>query len=88
MPGTPRPTPRDSSAASEGFKGQHTIHGEGSKAARAAHATASAELCQLEDALHVLGMTSAPRTRGRKPAGYSTVRTLADIQWLVRLHHV
>ena len=66
----------------------HTIHGESSKAARAAHAKASAELSQLEDALHLLGMTSAPRARGRKPAGYKPVRTLADIQRLVRLHHV
>ena len=66
----------------------HTIHGESSKVARTAHSKASAELSRLEDALHVLGMTSAPRTRGRKPAGYRPVMTLADIQRLVRLHHV
>ena len=66
----------------------HTIHGETTNVARQEYAKASAELSQLEDALHVLGMTSAPRTRGRKPAGYKPVRTLADIQRLVRLHHV
>jgi hypothetical protein len=40
----------------------------------------SAELSQLEDAMHVLGMTSAPRTRGRKPAGYRPVQTIQDVK--------
>ena len=58
----------------------HTIHGESTKAARHEHSKASAELSQLEDAMHVLEMTTAPRTPGRKAAGYRPVRTLEDVK--------
>ena len=61
----------------------HTIHGESTKAARHEHSKASAELSQLEDAMHVLGMTTAPRTRGRKAAGYRQVRTIEDVRGMV-----
>ena len=36
-------------------------------------------MAQLEDAMHVLGMTSAKRTRGRKPNGYTPLRTIDDV---------
>jgi hypothetical protein len=36
-------------------------------------------LTQLEDAMHVLGMSSAKRTRGRKPNGYTPLRTIDDV---------
>ena len=58
----------------------HTIHGESTKAARLEYSRASAELLKLEDAMHVLGMTTAPRTPGRKAAGYRPVRTLEDVK--------
>jgi len=58
----------------------NTKHGGSSKVARLQLSTASAELSRLEDAMHVLGMTTAPRTRGRKAAGYSPVRTLEDVK--------
>jgi len=58
----------------------HTKHGESSHAARREHSKASAELSQLEDAMHVLGITTAPRTRGRKSAGYRPVRTIEDVK--------
>ena len=58
----------------------HTIHGESTKAARREHSKASAELSQLEDAMHMLGMTTAPRTRGRKAASYRPVRTIEDVK--------
>ena len=57
----------------------HYKHGESSKAARAEYSKASASLSQLEDAMHILKMTSAPRTRGRKPRGYKPVRTVQDV---------
>jgi len=57
----------------------HYKHGESSKAARAEYAKASATLAQLEDAMHIIKMTSAPRTRGRKPKGYTPVRTVNDV---------
>lgn len=57
----------------------NTIHGESTKASRLEYSKASAELLKLEDAMHVLGMTTAPRTRGRKAAGYRPVRTFEDV---------
>jgi hypothetical protein len=66
----------------------HYKHGESSKAARAEYSKASAKLNQLEDAMHVLKMTTAPRTRGRKPNGYKPVRTVQDVlQALVHSSH-
>ena len=33
----------------------------------------------LEDAMYVLKMTDAPRTRGRKPLGYRPLKTIDDV---------
>jgi hypothetical protein len=38
-----------------------------------------AEMMQLEDAMHVLKMTAATRTRGRKPSGYVPLTTIKDV---------
>ena len=57
----------------------HYKHGESTKAARAEYSKASATLNRLEDAMHVLKMTTSPRTRGRKPSGYMPVRTVQDV---------
>ena len=61
----------------------HYKHGESTKAVRAEYSNASATLNQLEDAMHVLGMTTATRTRGRKPSGYKPVRSTHDVVQLV-----
>ena len=58
----------------------HLKHGESIRSARLEHSQASAKLSQLEDALYVLGMTTAPRIRGRKALGYRPVRTIEDIR--------
>jgi hypothetical protein len=36
-------------------------------------------MMQLEDAMHVLKMTTATRTRGRKPNGYKPLTTIKDV---------
>ena len=61
----------------------HYKHGESTKAARAEYSKASATLNQLEDALYILGICSAPRTRGRKPSGYKPVRSAQDVIQMV-----
>lgn len=33
--------------------------------------------------MHVLGMTSAPRIRGRKAYGYVPIRTLEDVKGMI-----
>ena len=61
----------------------HYKHGESTKAARAEYSKASATLSKLEDAMHLLKMTTAPRTRGRKPNGYKPIRSTQDVIRLV-----
>lgn len=61
----------------------HTVHGQETLARRAGRSTSSARLSQLEDAMHVLGMTNAPRTRGRKAHGYVPIRTLDDVREMI-----
>lgn len=56
-----------------------TVHGRDTKAARLERSRGALRLAQLEDAMHVLGMTSAKRTRGRKLKGYTPLRTIDDV---------
>ena len=53
-----------------------TQHGNETRQARAERSAKTAELLALEDIMHVSGMTTAPRTRGRKPSGYKPITTL------------
>lgn len=57
----------------------HTKTGDCSKAARDADSGVSARLLRLEDAMHVLGMSKATRTRGRKPSCYVQVKDVAGV---------
>lgn len=61
----------------------HTVHGQESKAARAERSAGSAKLSRIEDAMYLLEMTTAPRTRGRKARGYVPVKTLDDVRLMV-----
>ena len=61
----------------------HYKHGGSTKAARAEYSKASATLSKLEDAMHLLKMTTAPRTRGRKPNGYKPIRSTHDVIQMV-----
>ena len=41
-------------------------------------------MAQLADVMHAVGMTTATRTAGRKPAGYRPIRTLEEAKaWVV-----
>ena len=43
----------------------------------------------LEDATHILGITEAPRTRGRKPEKHWPVETIDDVlPAIMALHHM
>lgn len=57
-----------------------TIHGRETKVARQLRSRGSLRLAQLEDVMHVLGMTTAQRIRGRKPNGYTPLRTIEDVR--------
>ncbi len=56
-----------------------TVHGRETKAARLERSSGSLRLAHLEDAMHVLGMTSAKRRQGRKPKGYAPLQTMDDV---------
>ena len=58
----------------------HLKHGEATQEARQEYSLAAARLRRLEDAMYVLGMTTAPRTRGRKSQHYLPVRTVDDVK--------
>jgi hypothetical protein len=51
-------------------------HGNETRQARAERSAKSAELASLEDMMHLTGMTTASRTRGRKPANYKPITSL------------
>jgi hypothetical protein len=61
----------------------HTTHGRETREQRAQHSAASARISQLEDAMHMLKMTTASRTRGRKPAGYTPLTSVEDVVQMV-----
>jgi len=58
----------------------HTVHGQETSAARTERSAGSARLSRIEEAMYLLEMTSAPRTRGRKARGYEPVKTLDDVR--------
>ncbi len=58
----------------------HTKTGQYTKAAKLEQSKSSARLARLEDAMHVLGMTTAPRTRGRKSNLYVPVTSVEGVR--------
>jgi hypothetical protein len=64
----------------------NTTHGNETRALRASRTQASRRLAELQDAAHVMGLTSAPRTPGRKPAGYVPLTSLEDVARSMRGH--
>ena len=49
------------------------------KEAIEARAHSARTLASLEDAMYILKMTNAPRTRGRKPLGHVPLKTIDDV---------
>jgi hypothetical protein len=60
----------------------HTKSGQYTKTAKLEMSKSSAYLAQLEDAMHVLGMTTAVRTRGRKSSLYVQVTGIKGVRQL------
>ena len=57
----------------------HIKTGEFTKQAIKERSQKLAEMMQLEDACHLLSLTTASRTRGRKPTGYTPLATIKDV---------
>ena len=63
-----------------------TTHGQYTQLAQSLYKQKSAELSQFEDAMHILGMSTAPRIRGRKATGYFKLKSFDDLlAWLPSL---
>jgi glucans biosynthesis protein len=56
------------------------VHGRRTLEAQLEQSATSRRLQQLEDAMHVLGMTTAKRSRGRKANGYYKITSLDEIK--------
>ena len=61
---------------------QHSnfVHGNRTLESQKKSSEQSARLQMLEDALHLLGMTTAKRSRGRKSARYCKITSVDDIK--------
>ena len=60
-------------------------HGAYSKAGLEAKHAESIQLRQLEDIAVLIGMIKGPRTRGCKPRGYKSIRSMEAVKALVAL---
>ena len=56
------------------------VHGRRTLEAQQEQSAISRRLQQIEDAMHVLGMTTAKRSRGRKAKNYVVVRNVRQIK--------
>ena len=61
----------------------HLVHGEETNQRKLERSEGLLRMAQLEDVMHALGMTTADRTTGRKPAGYRPINTLGEARQFV-----
>jgi hypothetical protein len=59
------------------------VHGNRTLQAESEQSAASRRLQQLEDAMHVLGMTTAKRSRGRKANGYYKIQSVEQVKEVI-----
>lgn len=59
------------------------VHGRRTLEAQAEQSGTSRRLQQLEDAMHVLGMTTTKRSRGRKANGYYKITSVDEIKKMI-----
>jgi C-terminal processing protease CtpA/Prc len=70
-------------AGKDAIRRAHYKHGEQTLEAKAARSAKDAEMQALEDIMHVMNMTSAKRTRGRKAIGYVPIKTFEEARrWI------
>jgi hypothetical protein len=55
------------------------VHGRRTLEAEKQSSVQSAKLQMMEDAMHLLGMTTAKRSRGRKASGYCKITSVDEI---------
>ena len=58
----------------------HLVHGNETKEKRLDRSKKALWFAHIEDVMHVLGMTTAPRQSGRKPSGYKEMKTIDEVK--------
>jgi hypothetical protein len=61
----------------------HTVHRRKTREQRAERSAASVRISRLEGATHVLKMTTAPRSRGRKAADYTPISSVEGVRQML-----
>jgi hypothetical protein len=59
------------------------VHGGRTLEAQAEQSATACRLQQLEDAIHLLNMTTAKRSRGRKANGYCKITSMDEIKKII-----
>lgn len=75
---------RKAESIKRGSDHHNFVHGRRTLEAQLEQSATSRRLQQLEDALHLLGMTTAKRSRGRKANGYKKIISLNDVKRMLK----
>ena len=75
---------RKAESIKRGEQHPNYVHGERTMEAEKQTSEQSAQLQMIEDAIHLLGMTTAARSRGRKAAGYCKISSLDEIKKILK----
>ncbi len=62
----------------------HRIHGRETNQVRQERSQGALRMALIEDVAHAIGLITATRTTGRKPAGYRPIKTLEEVKaWVL-----
>ena len=73
---------RKAESIKRGEQHPNYVHGRRTLEVQLEQSATSCKLQQIEDAMHLLGMTTAKRSRGRKALSYSPITSVDDIKKL------
>jgi hypothetical protein len=74
---------RKAESIKRGEQHPNYVHGGRTLEGQAEQSAVSRRLQQLEDAMHLLGMTTAKRSRGRKANGYYKINAVNDVHKII-----
>jgi protein-arginine kinase activator protein McsA len=75
---------RKAESIKRGEQHPNFVHGGRTLEAQAEQSAVSRRLQQIEDAMHLLKMTTVKRSRGRKAAGYRKLTSLDEIKKVIK----
>jgi protein-arginine kinase activator protein McsA len=74
---------RKAESIKRGEQHPNFVHGGRTLEAQAEQSAVSRRLQQIEDAMHLLKLTSAKRSRGRKANGYYKIKSVVEIKKVI-----